>query len=180
VFGPGFVIFFVLLLAFNFALVSTLQTQPQRARIPYSPTFLNQVKAGNVSSISSKGTTVRGDFRTEVSYSPNSSATPTKLFVTEIPEFANDNALSALLQSKGVVINASPPSSGTSVLWTIVLSVGSVLLLVWLLLWLFRRAGGGIGGGVSAFGRSRAQRVEPSEQTVNFEDVAGSTRPRRS
>ncbi len=34
-------------------------------------------------------------------------------------------------------------------------------------------AAGGIGGGVSAFGRSRAQPVEPSEQHVNFEDVAG-------
>jgi len=48
------------------------------------------------------------------------------------------------------------------------LSFGPTLLIVWMM----RRAAGGIGGGVTAFGRSRAQRVEPSEQTVNFDDVA--------
>ena len=62
-FGPGLLIFFLLLLLFNIVLTSTLQTQPARVRIPYSPTFLNQVNAGNVSSISSKGTTVQGSFR---------------------------------------------------------------------------------------------------------------------
>ena len=62
-FGPGVLIFFLVLLMFNLVLASQLQTQPTRVRIPYSPTFLGQVNAGNVSSISSKGTTVQGDFR---------------------------------------------------------------------------------------------------------------------
>jgi len=97
-FGPGFLIFFLLLLLFNIVLTSTLQTQPARVRIPYSPTFLAQVNAGNVSSISSKGTTVQGSFRTAVRYPASSTSAPTKLFVTEIPEFANNNALLALLQ----------------------------------------------------------------------------------
>ena len=105
-FGPGLLIFFLMLLLINIALTSTLQTQPTRVRIPYSPTFLAQVNAGNVSSISSKGTTVQGNFRTEVRY-PKRTAAPTKLFVTELPEFTDDKALLALLQSKGVVINAT-------------------------------------------------------------------------
>jgi hypothetical protein len=42
-----------------------------------------------------------------------------------------------------------------------------VLLFVWI------RRSRGVGGGVTAFGRSRAQRVEPSDRSVNFEDVAG-------
>ena len=172
-FGGGFVIFFLLLLLFNIVVTSTLQTQPTRVRIPYSPTFLAQVNAGNVSTISSKGTTVQGSFRTAVRYPANSSASPSKLFVTELPEFANNNALLALLQSEGVVINATPPSTGTSVLVTLLLSFGPALLIVLLFVWMMRRAAGGIGGGATAFGRSRAQRVEPSEQTVNFEDVAG-------
>jgi cell division protease FtsH len=167
------VIFFLLLLLFNIVVTSTLQTQPTRVRIPYSPTFLAQVNAGNVSTISSKGTTVQGSFRTAVRYPANSSASPSKLFVTELPEFANNNALLALLQSEGVVINATPPSTGTSVLVTLLLSFGPALLIVLLFVWMMRRAAGGIGGGATAFGRSRAQRVEPSEQTVNFEDVAG-------
>ena len=60
--------------------------------------------------------------------------------MTEIPEFANNNALIALLQSKGVVINATSPSSGTSMLVTLLLTFGPVLLIVGLFVWLMRRA----------------------------------------
>ncbi len=173
IFGPGFVIFLVAIVLFDLFLTATLQPSSSTApvRIPYSPTFLAQVKNGNVSGISTKGTTVRGEFRHEVQY-PDASARPTSKFVTEIPEFANSNALTALLQSKGVVINASAPSSGTSTLLTLLFTFGPVLLFVGLFVWLMRR-GSGIGGGMTAFGRSRAQRVEPSDQHVNFEDVAG-------
>ncbi|MGZ6639075.1 MAG: ATP-dependent zinc metalloprotease FtsH, partial [Solirubrobacteraceae bacterium] len=60
-FGPGFLFFLVVLMLLNIVVASTLTTHPSRVRIPYSPTFLNQVNAGNVSSISSKGTTVQGN-----------------------------------------------------------------------------------------------------------------------
>ncbi len=171
-------VFVIVLLLINIVLVSTLQTttQPTRVRIPYSPTFLDQVNTGNVTSISSKGTTVQGNFRTAVRYPPDSTAAPTTLFVTEIPAFANNDQLMATLQSKGVVINATSPSTGTSLFVTILLSFGPTLLIV-LLFVLFigsmRRAAGGISGGIGTIGRSRAQRVEPSQQNVNFDDVAG-------
>jgi cell division protease FtsH len=42
-----------------------------------------------------------------------------------------------------------------------------------LLVWALRRASGGAAGGAAAFGRSLAQRVEPSQQLVSFDDVAG-------
>ena len=168
----GTLIFFVMLLPFNVVLASTLQPQPSRVRVPYSPTFLSQVQLGNVSSISSKGTTIQGDFRNEVKY-PDATAKATGLFVTEIPAFADNKQLLTLLQSKHVTINAKAPSSGASTFWTIVLAFGPTILLVVLFVWLMRRAAGGIGGGVSAFGRSRAKRVEPSEQRVTFADVAG-------
>ena len=174
-FGPGFLIFFLLVLALNIVLASSLETRTQqtRVRIPYSPTFLQQVQAGNVRSISSKGTTVQGTFRTAVRYPANSTAEPSTLFATELPEFADNKALLALLVSKGVVINATSPATRTSVFVTLLLTFGPALLIVGLFVWLMRRAGGGIGGGIGAFGRSRAERVEPSEQHVNFEDVAG-------
>jgi cell division protease FtsH len=163
---------FLVLLLMNIVLASALHTHATRVRIPYSPTFLAQVQAGNVSSVSSKGTTVRGVFRTDVRY-PDNAAKPARLFVTELPEFADNKALLALLQSKGVVINATSPSTGTSVFVTLLLTFGPALLIVMLFVWAMRRAGSGISGGVGAFGRSRAQRVEPSEQRVNFADVAG-------
>ena len=146
-------------------------TAQTRARIPYSPTFLTQVEHGNVSSIATKGTSVQGNFRQPVQY-PDAAASPATEFVTEIPAFANDNALTALLQSKGVVINATSPSTGSAVLVTLLFTFGPMFLFVALFVWLMRR-GGGLGGGVSAFGRSRARRVEPSDQHVNFGDVAG-------
>jgi len=142
--------------------------EPATARIPYSPTFLEQVRAGNVTAISSNSATVHGTFRTPVRY-PSDATMPATAFVTEIPEFANSNTLMALLQSKGVEISATAPSTGMSPLLTLLLFLGPVLLIVLALVWM-RRAGA---GGVAAFGRSRAQRVEPSDHTVDFDDVAG-------
>jgi len=172
-FDIGFVTFFVLLMVGSIILLGTLETAtpPTTVRIPYSPTFLAQVSAGNVSSISSKGTTVQGSFRKSVRY-PSSISTPASEFTTEIPEFANNTVLLALLEKKGVVVNATAPSTGASLLVTLLLSFGPAILIVALFVWLMRRAAGG-SGGLTSFGRSRAQRVEPSEQTVNFEDVAG-------
>jgi cell division protease FtsH len=171
-FGPGLLTFFLALLLLNIVLTATLQTQPARVRIPFSPTFLAQVRAGNVSSISSKGTTVEGNFRIAVRL-PDSKAPASRQFVTELPAFTDDKALLALLQSKGVMIDATAPSTGTPLFWTILLSFGPALLIVSLFVWMARRAAGGIGGGISGFGRSRAQRVEPADQHVTFADVAG-------
>ena len=47
------------------------------------------------------------------------------------------------------------------------------LLFGFLVVWALRRATGGVTGGAAAFGRSLAQRVEPTEQQVSFADVAG-------
>ena len=171
-FGPSLIAAVALLLALNILLGVTAHESPSRVTIPYSPTFLAQVNAGNVSSISPKGTTVQGSFRTAVVYPASSTGTPTTLFTTQIPEFANNNALLTLLQSKKVTINATSPSTSTSPLLTFLFTFGPVLLLVALLVWMMRRGGGGMSG-MSAFGRSRAKRVEPTEQHVNFEDVAG-------
>jgi cell division protease FtsH len=168
-----FLTFFLLFLIVNVVLTATLSgtNQAPRVRIPYSPTFLAQVQSGNVSSVSTKGTSVQGKLRRAIRY-PSASATPARAFTTEIPEFANDNALLALLQSKGVVINASSPATGTSLFVTLLYVFGPVLLFVLLFVWLMRRAGGA-GGGLTSFGRSRAQRVEPADQHVTFNDVAG-------
>jgi len=171
-FGPSLIAAVALLLALNILLGVTAHESPSRVTIPYSPTFLAQVNAGNVSSISPKGTTVQGSFRTAVVYPASSTGTPTTLFTTQIPEFANNNALLTLLQSKKVTIKATSPSTSTSPLLTFLFTFGPVLLLVLLFVWMMRRGSGGMSG-VSAFGRSRAKRVEPTEQHVNFEDVAG-------
>jgi len=78
------------------------RAQP-RVRVPYSPFFLQQVRDGNVSVITSRGTAVQGVFKSPERYAGSK---PTIRFKTEIPSFADTNALSRLLQQNGVVINA--------------------------------------------------------------------------
>ncbi len=53
--------------------VSQQTLQPSgRVRIPYSPTFLQQVQKGNVTEISSTGSAIQGTFKTAVKYPSNS------------------------------------------------------------------------------------------------------------
>src|SRR4051794_3746425 len=160
----------ILLLALNWGLAAILAPPKKRIRVPYTPVFLDQVRAGNVSSISSEGDTVEGDFRKDVKYKKDKA----KRFKTEVPTFANDSQLSKLLEEKNVTVNAKPPGD-RSLLETLLISFGPTLLLVALFVFIARRAaaGGGGGGMLGGFGRSRARRVEASEQTVTFEDVAG-------
>jgi hypothetical protein len=64
---------------------------------------------------------------------------------------------------------------------TPLLSFGPALLIVLLFVWLMRRAAGGITGGIGAFGRSRAQRVEPAVIIVAIPHlVTGNLRTRVS
>ena len=159
----------IVLLALNWALAAVLAPPKKRIRVPYTPVFLDQVRNGNVSSISSEGDTVEGDFRKEVKYKKDKA----KRFKTEVPTFANDRQLSQLLEEKHVTVNAKPPGD-RSLLSTLLISFGPTLLLVGLFVFLARRAtAGGAGGMLGGFGRSRARRVEASEQAVTFEDVAG-------
>ena len=174
---PGFLWFVLALIALNW--LSVLLTQPSgqpRVTVPFSPYFLAQVQAGQVSSISTKGDSVRGTFKTKQRYPPNSkTATPTALFATEIPTFWNGTQLSSLLREKGVQINAKSTSNGQSLLVELLLGFGPTLLIVGLFVLLARRAAsaGGAMGALGNFGRSRARRVDPAQIRVTFADVAG-------
>jgi cell division protease FtsH len=173
----GFWIFFLVLLAVNWISVLAFQPPGQpRVNVPFSPYFLQQVQDGKVKSISSKGDTIQGTFSIKMRYPPNDSkATPTTLFSTQVPSFWNNNQLAALLQSKGVQVNAQNPNPGTSLLAELLLGFGPTLLIVGLFVLLARRAAAG-GGGMGAlgnFGRSQARRVDPDKIRVTFADVAG-------
>src|SRR5262245_66469591 len=63
-----FVLILIGLLIVNWLLVSVIAPQEKRIQIPYNPTFLNQVRAGNVKEISSSGDTVQGEFKKGVTY----------------------------------------------------------------------------------------------------------------
>jgi cell division protease FtsH len=173
--GPGFrpgrawIAVFLALLALNFYVSSRAMQPTSRVRVPYSPFFLQQVRAGHVKEITSKGTAVQGTFTQQLRYRGSK---PTTHFRTEIPAFADDNALSSLLQRKGVVVNAEPLDTGAPWWQSLLLGFGPTILFLFLLFWLMRRAGN-VQNVLGSFGRSRARRYEPSGDRVTFADVAG-------
>jgi len=173
----GLWISFLVLLALNWLSVLVFQPAGQpRVTVPFSPYFLNQLEAGQVASISAKSGAIDGTFKAAVHY-PESTSTATTLFATQVPSFWNTNELTTLLQSKGVQVNAKNPNPGTSVLTELLLGFGPTLLLFAVIYFIARRAitsgGGGGLGGLGAFGRSQARRVDPEKIRVTFNDVAG-------
>jgi cell division protease FtsH len=163
------IIFALGLLAFNFYLGSRATEPQSRVRVPYSPFFLQQVQDGHVQQITSKGTAIQGTFTQKISFGK---AKPTTRFRTEIPAFADNNALSRLLQSKGVVVNAQPLDTGAPWWQNLLLGFGPTILFIVLLFYVFRRAGN-VQNALGSFGRSRARRYQPTGDRVTFADVAG-------
>jgi cell division protease FtsH len=163
------------LLALNLWISSQALSPNAAVRIPYSPTFLTQVQNGNVGEISSKGDAIQGSFKTAIRYpAADTSVQPATNFSTQVPSFANNSALLSLLQNNHVTIDAQAPSSGPSVVESLIFGFGPTLLLLLLFVVIARRAASGGGaGGLMSFGRSRARRVEASDQQITFEDVAG-------
>jgi cell division protease FtsH len=161
------------LLAINLWVSSQALKPNAPIRIPYSPTFLNEVQTKNVSSISSTGDAISGTLKKPISY-PQGTTQSTN-FSTQIPSFADNSSLFTSLRNEGVTINAQPTNKGPSVAESLIFGFGPTLLLVALFVFIARRssgAGGGAGG-LMSFGRSRARRVEASDQHITFEDVAG-------
>jgi len=168
-----FVLFLVL---FNIGLLVTVGTKAPvtRVTVPYTPTFLAEVRAGNVTTITARGTSVEGELERAIRYpADNRDVKPTTHFKTEVPEFADPKALTALLEDKGVSVTAKPAKS-TSFIARLLVSLLPILLIVGLFVLLARRAAGGAMGGATSFGRSRARRIEASgSPRVTFADVAG-------
>jgi len=159
------------LLAANYLFVALFAPgKVEPVRIPYSPTFLDQVRANNVDRISTTGATVDGRFKKEFKYG---NAEPNKAFATEIPVFADTDMLSELLEQHNVVIEAEPINRSRGFLASLILGFGPVLLLIALFFFVFRRAAGGPMSALGAFSRSRARRSEGGEQQITFADVAG-------
>jgi len=172
----AFWIFAAILLALNLlGVVMARSSGEPRVRVPFSPYFLHQVDAGLVKSISSKSDTIEGTFTRKIAYSGGGKSVRTTLFSTEVPTFWDDTALTRLLQSKGVEVNAENPNPGTSLLRELLLGFAPTILFVALFWFIIRRAQRGAGGlgGLGNFGRSQARRVDPTTIRVTFDDVAG-------
>jgi cell division protease FtsH len=150
---------------------------PARLEVPYT-LFRQQVTAGNVAEIVSRGDAIQGTFKQTVTYPAEGDESRTSTtFSTQRPAFA-DPGLESELFAQGVVINARPLEEPRSWLLTLLISFGPALLMIGIFFWLSRRAASQLGGMGGAFGmgRSTARRVDKpaeDEKRVTFEDVAG-------
>ena len=139
--------------------------------IPYQPTFVAQVREGNVSAISAKGTAIDGTFKQDVRY-PDAEATATTDFKTEVPEFANRDEPRSV--AGGERRQGGRSRRRETPLWlTVLIYVGPTLLIFAFFYWYMRRAAGGAGGMFTSFGRAKAKQYAPTKEKVTFADVAG-------
>jgi cell division protease FtsH len=148
----------------------TAFSQTPTVTISYN-TFLTEVGAGNVTSITSTGESITGVTKKPVA--DFESGTKSTKFQTQRPAFANDD-LQTLLLNHSVVINAKDPNATTPLWETLLFSFGPTILLVFGFLYLARRASAaGSGGILGSFGQSRARVYDAERPATTFEDVAG-------
>jgi cell division protease FtsH len=162
----------IAVLAINWIIVLSTSRPTNRLTVPYT-FFRQEVVAGNVSQVTTRGDQIQGDFKRAVTYPPRSTTTE-RAFQTQVPTLPDAQILPLLIK-KGVTVSAKP-AEGRSVWLTLLLGFGPTLIFIGLLFFLFRRIASGVsmgGGGLAGFGRSRARRYEASSQRTTFTDVAG-------
>jgi cell division protease FtsH len=165
---------FVALLILNYVLTAIYFGAHSKPRItvPYNPTFLTQLRDGNVASITARDTVIQGAFKHAIRYpASDRHATSSAEFGTQVPEFANTAALDRLLQRHGVTVTAKAPA-GTPWWQTLLVGFGPTILFVGLWIWLMQRYGNQAGG-MFSFGRAKVKKYEPTKEQTTFADVAG-------
>ena len=97
-------------------------------------------------------------------------AVTSELFSTVRPSWADDD-LVGILRENNVEISALDPEQ-TPFWQQLLFGFGPTLLLLWIFVSMWRRAGSALGG-IGGLGKSKAKRFEASDQRTTFEDVAG-------
>jgi len=188
---------FLAILGINYLLMRLLFPDTNApVTVPYTA-FKEQVAAGNVEAIYSKGSSIQGRFVAPVTWPPaeqqdaaqtsqdgegfgfmrprEPEARTSEEFTTTLPYFV-DPGFEAFLIDHKVEISAVPIQNG-SPLNTLLFGFGPAILLIAFYVWLYRRAakqGGGMGAGLMGIGKSKARRYDQEAGTkVTFDDVAG-------
>ena len=131
----------------------------QEARSMTYSSFISDVKAGRIQSVTIEGTTIRG------------TTIEGRSFRTESP---NDPGLIGDLLANNVEIRAQEPQR-RSLMMDILISWFPMLLLIAVWIYFMRQMqGGGAGGrGAMSFGKSKAKMMSEDQVKVTFADVAG-------
>ncbi|HJR88038.1 MAG TPA: ATP-dependent zinc metalloprotease FtsH [Acidimicrobiia bacterium] len=157
----------LVLFAVNWYLTSLFFARPE-IELSYSQ-FLDAVEDGEVETVFSQGDSIEGLFR-EPQANPENPEEMAEAFSTVRPSWADDSLVETLREN-GVEISAVDPEQRP--IWQqLLFGFGPTLLLLWLFVSMWRRAGSALGG-IGGLGRSRAKRFEASSQRTTFDDVAG-------
>jgi cell division protease FtsH len=186
---------FLAIIALNYLLMRWFLPGPEEAiTIPYTA-FKEQVAAGNVAAIYSKGASIEGRFQKPVTWPPPGKedaaskaqkesplgrltageSRTADTFTTTLPAFV-DPGLEQFLIERKVEISAIP-IQGSNPWATLLFGFGPAILIIAFYVWIFRRAsqqGGAMGSALMGIGKSKARRYDQQADTkVTFEDVAG-------
>jgi len=159
-------LFFVLLLAWNFA--AFWPSNRTQTEVPYS-TFVDQLRAGNVAKVQVAGDAISGDFKKP---QPSAQAQGGTAFRTTVPTTLG-GPLQALLQSQHVEVAVT----STSVPWFVSLLISwlPLLLLGGYLIWMMGSTGRDQLGLMTGFGTVKTQARVEQQSGVTFDDVAGAS-----
>ena len=121
---------FAVIIAALLLIMFTIEQTDRPALTPYS-TFLDQLEAGNIASVTFHGTQIDGRYKHLLDGASSSSQMQLDSFSSRVPDFG-DPALIPELRKKQVVINVSSPSQWTSVLshlpWPMLIFIGVAIL----------------------------------------------------
>lgn len=163
------IVFWVALILLVMPWISRLLTGGGGVTIDYS-TFKNQVRAGNVTSVTVSGQEIRGELEEPEQYTVNADQTITySQFVTHLPSFGDDE-LMPLLEENNVEVAAEPESGFP---WaTVLISLVPVALMVGLG-YVFMRQMQSRGENIFSMRKSGARLYQRRNESTTFEDVAG-------
>ena len=162
------IVIIVAAFAFNWILASFVTPSKKIPVLSYT-VFVDQVSAGHVKAVNSKGDTIQGTMKATVTIDK---AAVTD-FTTERPTFADDKLLEQLRAEK-VDVRAKPLFTSTPAWLTLLANFGPTLLIIGLVVLGTRamRKSGGLGA-IGGLGRSKAVRGDAAPVRVTFADVAG-------
>ncbi|BAS68299.1 ATP-dependent zinc metalloprotease FtsH [Bathymodiolus septemdierum thioautotrophic gill symbiont] len=139
------------------SLFSQFQTGGKSNNITYSE-FIQSVKQGDVSNVTIAGSSISG------------TGVGGKQFTTYSP---GDLGLMGDLLNNGVNVVAKPPEK-EGFFKQLIISLAPILLLIGVILYTMKGAGGTMGGkNPMSFGKSKARLIPKDESNVTFKDVAG-------
>ena len=125
--------------------------------------FLDQVQAGKIRSAKiQEGTTI------EIEAEPKDGGKSQRVNAP----FADGRGLYADLRNAGVKFDVKPREE-QSVLLSMLISYGPMLLLIGVWIYFMRQMQGGGKGGAFSFGKSKARMLDEANNSITFADVAG-------